>query len=89
MTKGERLVRVDFNVSGISDVDEIKTLAARLIDRIEIWTALRKTPDGTKRWPSLQLSRRRCRRSRRQPPRRRKQVRSIISSPPGAGDASC
>ena len=36
MTKGERLVRVDFNVSGISDVDEIKTLVARLIDRIEI-----------------------------------------------------
>ena len=36
MTKGERLVRVDFNASGNSDVDEIKTLAARLIDRIDL-----------------------------------------------------
>ena len=35
MTKGERLVRVDFNVSGSSEVDQIKTEAARLIDRIE------------------------------------------------------
>ena len=42
MTKGERLVRVDFNVSGSSEVDQIKTEAARLIDRIEALPA----PDG-------------------------------------------
>ena len=35
MTKGERLVRVDFNVSGNPEVDRIKTEAAWLIDRIE------------------------------------------------------
>ena len=35
MTKGERLVRVDLNVSGNSEVDRIKTAAAWLIDRIE------------------------------------------------------
>ena len=42
MTNGERLVRVDFNVSGNSEVDQIKTEAARLIDRIEALPA----PDG-------------------------------------------
>ena len=34
-TTGERLVRVSFNASGSSAVDEIKTAAAQLIDRIE------------------------------------------------------
>ena len=35
MTRGEELVRVDFNASNSTDVDEIKVLAARLIDRID------------------------------------------------------
>ena len=34
-TTGARLVRIDFNVSASSDVDEIKRAAAELIDRIE------------------------------------------------------
>ena len=34
-TTGERLVRIDFNVSASSDVGAIKRAAAELIDRIE------------------------------------------------------
>lgn len=34
-TRGEYLVGIDFNPSGNTDVDEIKALAAQLIDKIE------------------------------------------------------
>ena len=53
MTKGERLVRVDFNVSGNCDVDEIKTLAARLIDRIDI---LDGAPEDAERHKALAIT---------------------------------
>ncbi len=53
MTKGERLVRVDFNVSGSSEVDQIKTEAARLIDRIE---ALPSSDGDTARHKALAIT---------------------------------
>ena len=35
LTEGQRRVRINFNVSGNKDVDELKTLAAAFIDKCD------------------------------------------------------
>ena len=36
MTKGEKIVRTDFNVSGDNEITKIKNLFAKLIDDVEL-----------------------------------------------------
>ena len=68
-TTGERLVRIDFNVSASSDVDAIKRAAAELIDRIEALDGSLPDAGRHKALASPTLSKERCGPSRRRPQR--------------------